>query len=72
VEARRRLGALTARPGITGRAQVEGVDMSEPERLARIDAAYVQDQSFIGDVGLILATVMGKGGGVDRISGASK
>ncbi|KQT54164.1 lipid carrier--UDP-N-acetylgalactosaminyltransferase [Aureimonas sp. Leaf454] len=57
VEARRRRGVLAVRPGITGKAQVMGVDMTEPERLAEIDAAYVAERSFFGDLALILRTV---------------
>src|SRR3954471_13923880 len=45
VEARRRLGVLDVRPGITGLAQVNGVDMSDANRLAEIDAQYVRTQS---------------------------
>jgi O-antigen biosynthesis protein WbqP len=59
VEARRRRGVLAIRPGITGKAQVMGVDMAEPERLAEIDAAYVTERSFAGDLVLILRTVTG-------------
>ena len=67
VEARRRLGVLDVRPGITGLAQVKGVDMSDPIRLAEIDAQYVRSQSLMGDFGLIWATLRGKGVGVDRV-----
>ena len=67
IEARRRLGVLDVRPGITGLAQILGVDMSEPERLAKIDAEYVTNQSFLGDLRLIFATLFGKGVGIDPI-----
>lgn len=67
VEARRRLGVFEVRPGITGLAQVNGVDMSDADRLATIDAQYVRTQSFMGDLKLILATLRGRGVGVDRI-----
>jgi O-antigen biosynthesis protein WbqP len=72
VEARRRLGVLDVRPGITGLAQVNGVDMSDPNRLAEIDAQYVRTQSLIGDFRLILATLRGQGVGVDRIVHSNK
>ena len=49
VEARRHLGVFEVRPGITGLAQVNGVDMSDANRLAEIDAQYVRTQSLIGD-----------------------
>jgi O-antigen biosynthesis protein WbqP len=67
VEARRRLGVLEVRPGITGLAQVNGVDMSDASRLAEIDAQYVRTQSLIGDLRLILATLRGRGVGIDQV-----
>jgi O-antigen biosynthesis protein WbqP len=67
IEARRQLGVLDVRPGITGLAQVRGVDMSDPDRLANIDAQYVQSQSFIGDLRLIWATLRGRGVGIDQV-----
>jgi O-antigen biosynthesis protein WbqP len=67
VEARRRLGVLEVRPGITGLAQVNGVDMSDANRLAEIDAQYVRTQSMMGDFRLIMATLRGQGLGVDQV-----
>ena len=72
VEARRQLGVLEVRPGITGLAQVNGVDMSDANRLAEIDAQYVRTQSLIGDFRLILATLRGQGVGVDQIVHSNK
>jgi O-antigen biosynthesis protein WbqP len=72
VEARRRLGVLEVRPGITGLAQVNGVDMSDANRLAEIDAQYVRTQSLMGDFRLILATLRGQGVGVDQIVHSNK
>jgi len=68
IDARRRQGVLEAPPGITGLAQVQGIDMSDPERLAAVDAEYVRRSSFVGDLKLLFATVFGKGLGVDRIA----
>ncbi|MEO1720096.1 MAG: sugar transferase, partial [Pseudomonadota bacterium] len=45
LEERARRGVLAARPGMTGLAQVNGVDMSTPTLLAKIDAAYVATQT---------------------------
>jgi O-antigen biosynthesis protein WbqP len=67
VEARRKLGVLNVRPGITGLAQVRGVDMSNADRLAELDAQYVNSQSLAGDLGLLWATLRGQGVGVDQI-----
>lgn len=50
-------------PGITGLAQVQGVDMSVPEKLALIDQEYVQGKSFRLDCSIIWATIRGKGVG---------
>jgi O-antigen biosynthesis protein WbqP len=72
VEARRRLGVLEVRPGITGLAQVSGVDMSDANRLAEIDARYVRTQSLLGDFRLIWATLRGQGVGVDQVVRSKK
>ena len=67
IEARRQLGVLTVQPGITGLAQVRGIDMSDPRRLADVDAEYVRSHSFAGDLKLIWSTLRGRGVGVDQI-----
>ena len=67
VDERRRRGVLAVRPGITGKAQVMGVDMSDPVRLAEIDAQAIAERSFVGDLMLILRTVSGGGQG-DRVA----
>jgi O-antigen biosynthesis protein WbqP len=67
IAARRRLGVLDVRPGITGLAQVRGIDMSNAERLAEVDAQYVRSRSFFGDLKLAWATVRGQGVGVDQV-----
>jgi O-antigen biosynthesis protein WbqP len=55
------------RPGITGLAQVGGIDMSNADRLAEVDAQYVRNQSFRGDLKLIWATLRGQGVGIDQV-----
>ena len=67
VEARKRLGVLTVLPGITGLAQSRGIDMSDPKRLAEVDAEYIRSQSFAVDLKLIWSTLRGHGVGVDRV-----
>jgi O-antigen biosynthesis protein WbqP len=67
VQARQQLGVLEVRPGITGLAQVNGIDMSDADRLAAIDAQYVRTQSFLEDLRLIWATLRGRGVGVDQV-----
>lgn len=54
---------FSIRPGITGKAQILGVDMSEPIRLANLDAHYMQNMGFNQDLSILLATFTGKGSG---------
>tara|TARA_R110000787_G_scaffold52361_7_gene123329 strand:+ start:448 stop:1656 length:1209 start_codon:yes stop_codon:yes gene_type:complete len=67
VEARHRLGVLALKPGISGLAQVNGVDMSDPEKLANLDARYLALQSLLLDLKIIVATALGSGNG-DRVA----
>lgn len=59
IAARDRRGVFAVRPGITGLAQVRGIDMSDPERLAAVDQQYVETASMAGDLKLIAATIFG-------------
>lgn len=63
IEARRRHALFGIRPGITGPAQVAGVDMSEPQRLADTEASYFHSASFDDDVVLLMRTFVGAGSG---------
>lgn len=56
-------GVFDVLPGITGKAQLEGVDMSEPVRLALIDQDYIARQTFSGDLVILYCTLLGKGSG---------
>ena len=71
IEARRRRGVYALKPGISGLAQVNGVDMSDPEGLARWDARYGALRGLLLDLTLVLATVRGGGGG-DRVRRSSQ
>lgn len=66
IHARQTLGVFNARPGITGLAQVQGIDMSTPEKLAQVDAEMLQTLSLNTYFRYILQTIIGKGQG-DRI-----
>lgn len=57
-----------ARPGVTGLAQVRGVDMSTPSLLAETDAEMLENLSISHYFKLILVTLLGNGAG-DRIGG---
>ena len=67
IKAREQMGVHRVLPGITGLAQVRGIDMSEPEKLAAVDAEYAHTATFLGDMKLVLATIVGQGLGVDRV-----
>ncbi len=54
---RRRRNVFSVRPGITGLAQVQGVDMSNPERLAEIDQTYIRTRTMRMDLRLLVKTV---------------
>ena len=66
IEARERLGVFAARPGITGLAQVNGIDMSVPQLLAETDARMLASLGVKNYLRYILMTVGGKGAG-DRV-----
>jgi O-antigen biosynthesis protein WbqP len=59
-------GVFAARPGITGLAQVNGIDMSTPELLAQTDAQMLRELNIESYFKFILLTVTGKGFG-DRV-----
>lgn len=63
VARRRARGVLDLRPGITGLSQVEGIDMSTPDRLARRDADYAALRCLALDLWLIGQTLAGGGRG---------
>lgn len=63
IEQRMRRGVYELRPGITGIAQISGIDMSNPELLAAIDAEYIRSRSFRGDLRIMAATILGHGNG---------
>lgn len=54
---RQKRGVLSLRPGITGLAQINGIDMSDPLRLAEKDAEYLGRQSFLLDLEILFRTV---------------
>lgn len=59
-------GIYKVRPGITGYAQINGIDMSEPEIIAGYDAKMIETLSLKKYFEYIIKTVIGKGHG-DRI-----
>lgn len=67
IEARRQRNVLRLKPGISGLAQVNDIDMSDPQKLARWDARYMALQSLLLDLKIALATAKGGGRG-DRVA----
>ena len=65
-EAREKYGVYSVRPGITGLAQVNGIDMSTPDLLAKTDAEMISQMSVLNYFKYILLTILGNGSG-DRI-----
>lgn len=57
IEYRRRMGVLGALPGITGLAQIRGIDMSSPALLAETDAAYLETASLWLDLRILFGTL---------------
>lgn len=60
---REQRGVLEHRPGITGLAQLQGVDMSVPKRLAEIDQQMMQQLSLSAYFRYIWQTAVGGGRG---------
>ncbi len=61
-------GVFEARPGITGLAQVNDIDMSTPRLLAETDQKMLGELTVAAYFRYILLTVAGKGTG-DRVKG---
>ena len=66
IEERAKRGVFEARPGITGLAQVNEIDMSTPELLAETDARMLRSLNSAAYFRYIFMTVAGKGAG-DRV-----
>ena len=66
IQERESRGVLDARPGITGLAQVNDIDMSTPQLLAETDAVMLRSLDLKHYFRYILQTVTGKGAG-DRV-----
>lgn len=60
-KAREKFDVYAVRPGITGLAQVSGIDMSTPELLAQTDARMIAQMSAYNYFKYIFLTLIGKG-----------
>jgi len=65
-EERAKLGVFEVRPGITGLAQVNEIDMSTPQLLAETDQKMIEHLSVKDYFRYIFMTLLGKGSG-DRV-----
>jgi len=63
---REKLGVYNVRPGITGLAQINKIDMSTPQLLAETDKEMISQLSIFTYFKYILLTIIGNGMG-DRI-----
>jgi len=68
IEERESRGVLSVRPGITGLAQVNEIDMSTPRLLAETDQKMLKNLNVGAYFKYIFMTVAGKGAG-DRVPG---
>ena len=67
IREREKRGVHAVLPGITGLAQINGIDMSTPQKLAKRDQQMIQDFSLTSYFKYILLTAIGKGSG-DRVN----
>lgn len=66
INLRSKYQVFSVRPGITGLAQINSIDMSSPVRLAQTDAKMINKLTLLGYFYYIFMTIIGKGIG-DRI-----
>lgn len=63
IQERLRRGVFNVKPGITGYAQLMGIDMSTPERLAQVEEQMLADLNVLTYFTCIVKTLAGKGSG---------
>jgi lipopolysaccharide/colanic/teichoic acid biosynthesis glycosyltransferase len=66
IEERSKRGVYAIRPGITGLAQINKIDMSTPKLLAETDAKMISHLNLFNYFKYIFSTLSGKGFG-DRV-----
>lgn len=66
IHERAKLDVFKIRPGITGLAQIQGIDMSTPHLLAKTDMQMLQTLNLKNYFQYIFMSVLGKGSG-DRV-----
>lgn len=68
IDERSRRNVFSVRPGITGLAQLRGIDMSTPRLLAETDAAMIATIDLSHYLRYISLTILGKGAGDPAVS----
>lgn len=63
IAARAVRGVFNVRPGVTGLAQINGIDMSDPDRLAETDHEMIESMSLANYFRYIFLTLAGRGSG---------
>lgn len=63
IDERAKRGLFAHAPGITGPAQIAGIDMSDPRRLAEVEAGYFGRATLAQDLRMIVQTATGAGSG---------
>jgi O-antigen biosynthesis protein WbqP len=63
IEAREQFGLLNVRPGITGLAQIQNIDMSTPKLLAKVDKEMLDSIGLRSYFIYIFRTILGGGKG---------
>ena len=66
ISLREELNVFRVKPGITGLAQVKGIDMSKPKKLALTDSYMISEYSQINYFKYLFLTLFGRGIG-DKI-----
>ena len=66
IRERENRGVYEVRPGITGLAQINKIDMSTPELLAKTDAKMIKEMTATNYFKFLVLTLLGKGQG-DRV-----
>ncbi len=54
---REKLSIFSIKPGISGLAQINGYDMSDPVSLAKVDKIYINNADWMLDFRIIIATI---------------
>ena len=63
IKARDYLSVYESRPGITGLAQIQNIDMSTPDILAKTDNEMIQNLNTVSYFKYIIKTITGSGRG---------